>query len=117
MAKETIVKAICTWGEAEDVTIVGKHTNKWVDRFKTGLMLMLAEPIKNLFPDRPPSPGKLSVPVHGMSDDWHLSMTKEEARDLGDQLHRAAAHAEELDAGYRDEIEKEFERKEAEGDW
>jgi hypothetical protein len=121
MADKTEIKAVCTWGEAEDVTVVGKHTCSWKDRMKSGLIFLLGDPVKKLWEDAPPSPGKFAFAIHGYADDWQLSMTKEEARELGDQLHRAAAHAEELDAGYRDAMEREFERREAHyqetGEW
>lgn len=104
MADETKVEAVCTWGEAEDVTIVGKHSCSWKDRFKSGLIFLLADPVRKIFQDRPKTGGSLSYPVHGYAADWQFSMTMDEAEELGHSLLRAAQQARKLDSGFRDAL-------------
>ena len=121
MANKTKVEAVTTWGQAEDVTIIGKHSCNWEDRRKSGLIFLMDRPVKKIFEDRPEPRGSLSMPTHGYAADWHLSMTKEEAEELAISLLQAARAARELDNSYTEHTLKEYARREAHyeatGEW
>ena len=109
MADETKVEAVCTWGEAEDVTLVGKHTMKWDDRGKTGHAILLEKPEHLAFKDYVGS-GSLAGMKHGYCGHWHLALNAKEAKELGHSLLRAAARAHYLDVSYGEWIDPHNER-------